>query len=134
MFLKDKLNRKYEVKKRIDELRALISKDAFKNTEEVDEAVRIILNYLDELQDLNLLIRSANNQAQMDVGESRISLNTAVEVRNTLNKKLGVINDLIDEGHGLNMFELLDKRNGIANEYNNICRLIDITDWSVKLE
>jgi hypothetical protein len=134
MFLKDKLNRKYEVKKRIDELRALISKDAFKNTEEVDEAVRIILNYLDELQDLNLLIRSANNQAQMDVGESRISLNTAVEVRNTLNKKLGVINDLIYEGHGLNMFELLDKRNGIANEYNNICRLIDITDWSVKLE
>lgn len=134
MFLREKLDMKLELEEKIEELESILNRHLLSDVDSIDKMVKKLLNYIDDLQNLKLTINSANIQTNINIGESKISISTAVEVRKSVKKKINLLNTLIEVQNNLDIFELMNQRDSFMKEFNSIDRLIRLTDWSVKLD
>jgi len=134
MFLREKLDQRRVVKNKIAELESVLHNKCGCISESINSIVELLLNCIEELQTLNLIIHNANNQYKIIVGSSKVSLSTAIEIRDTINKKMSILTDLISGNNDLDIIDLLSKRDVLLEEYNGINRLIRLADWSVQVD
>ena len=133
MLIAELLFRKDYNKLQIDELKKyLLEKDNLANTNE-------LLGKLYELEDqdqkYNMLIVSANRQAEVKIGNSKVSIETALELKRNTSRKIDVLTDLISANkQSLDIFNLMTQRNKLVEEYLMILNAIKTSDWSVELD
>ena len=133
MYLREKLDEKELIRNKIIELQhsLLVGFDITEN----DKVVKVLLEYIDILQNINLIINKVNQQAMLNVGENKISIFTAIEIRKAIKAKIDVITSLIaDNNKGLDILVLIDQRDALIVEHNGIDSVIRITDWSVLID
>jgi len=129
MFLRQKLDKRKNIKNKIKELKGWLLRSA-----PSDELITLLLVQLDELQNINLLIDKVNQQTLITIGGTQTNLTTAVEIRNTIKSKIDLITDLIATNTSLDITSLLEQRDKFMSEYNSIDGSIRITDWNIKLD
>lgn len=134
MFLREKLDQRRAVKNKIEELKHVLHNKCSYESTNIDAIVDLLLSCIEELQTLNLIINSANNQSNITIGSSKVSLTTSIEIRNTINRKIEILTGLIAGDNGLDVIDLVNKRDKLVEEYNSINRLIRLADWGVKVD
>ena len=131
MFLRQELDKRKIIKNKIKELKSWIAR----STEQPnDELMKVLLANIDKLQNINLLINKINQQTQITIGGTQLSLITAIEIRDTIKSKIDIITDLINTNDYLDIITLLEQRDNFIDEYNSINSTIRITDWNIKLD
>jgi hypothetical protein len=131
MFLRQKLDERKFLKVKIKELKENIL--CF--TDEQDSLIKHLLTLLDRLQTINLVLSNVNSNSIINIAGSELSLSTAVEVRNTLQSKIDIMNDLIGACEGnLNVMALMEQRDGVIEEFMAIDAAIRQADWNIKIE
>lgn len=133
MLLAELLMRKRHIKLQIAELKNYL----LNNGDVVD--TNEVLNKLYELEDQDqkyrILIKKANNQIEVEIGSSKISLATAVELRDNIDNKISILSDLISANKkSLDIFNLLTQRSKLIKEYMMIYKAIKISDWSREID
>ena len=131
MFLRQKLDERKFLKVKIKELKENIL--CF--TDEQDKLIKHLLNLLDRLQTINLVLSNVNSNYIINIAGSELSLSTAVEVRNTLQSKIDIMNDLIGACEGnLDVMALMEQRDSVIEEFMAIDAAIRQADWNIKIE
>ncbi len=131
MFLREKLNERIWIKQKIKELK----KHALVQTKQQDDVLKKLLSLLDDLRTVNLVIHKINNDYTIEVAGTKISLNTAIELRKTIKYKISVISEIINlNSDKLDVLSLIDQRDELIDEYSVIDNAVSQADWKIKLE
>lgn len=131
MLLKQKLNERKQLLKKINELKNYI----LNNSNERDLLVKELITLMDRVQTLNIVINKINTQTNIDIGGTKVLMSTAIEIRNTLSNKISIITSLISLGDpGLDVMSLIKQRDSIIEEFNAIDTAISLADWNINLE
>jgi hypothetical protein len=132
MFLGELLLRKESMKDQIDELKAYIRNDVSKG--EVTAALEKLFKLEDKLQAYNITLNKVNNQTEINIGETGISVVNAILLRDTIERKINTLTMLIEISSNVNVLSLIDQRNKFLEEYILFDRVINISDWKVEVE
>ncbi|RLI63725.1 MAG: hypothetical protein DRO67_05300 [Candidatus Asgardarchaeum californiense] len=132
MYLREKLDEKKLIKIKIKELENNI---LYGDSQSKDSIVKVLLSYIDDLQNINLILNKVNQQTELLIGKTKITIATAVEIRKAIKTKIDVITRLIEENDSkLDIIILIEQRDKLMDEYNSINNSIRMMDWSVKLD
>lgn len=129
MLIAEILIRKNYVKLQIDELKNyLVNAMEIAN---VNETLIKLYELEDECQKYRMLLDRANRQLEVEIGKSKVPVSTAIELAKNTCNKIDVITELIAANkHSLDIFNLLDQRVKLMEEWIMISRAIRISDWS----
>ena len=131
MFLRQKLDERKWVKCKISELR----QSALKFTEHQDDVLKQLLSLLDKLQTINLVIHKVNNNSVIEIAGTKVTLNTAIELRNTIKTKIGIMSELIVADTGkLDILALMGQRDNMLAEYSALDSAINQADWKIQID
>ena len=133
MFLAELLMRKSYVKLQIAELKFyLLNNDGSSDT---NETLKKLYELEDQDQKYRILIKKANSKIEVEVGTSKISLDTAIELRNNLDNKISILSDLISANKkSLDVFNLITQRSKLIEEYLMVYKAIKISEWSIEID
>jgi len=133
MLLAELLMRKSYVKLQIVELRAYLLSDG--EASDINEVLKKLYELEDQDQKYRILIKKANNQIEVEVGNSKTTLDTAIELRDNITNKINIISDLIAVNKkSLDVFNLLTQRSKLTEEYLMIYKAIRINEWSSEVD
>lgn len=130
MFLRQKLDERMWLKKKIKELKS----NAFEFTSKQDELLKQLIIIIDKLQSINLILNKINNESIIEIAGTKLSLQTAIEIRSTMKAKIDVISELIALDTGkLDILALMEQRDTIIEEYTAVNSAINQADWKIQL-
>lgn len=129
MLIAEVLIRKSYVKLQIDELKNyLVSATEITN---VNETLAKLYDLEDQAQTYRMLLDKANRQTEVEIGNSKVTVSTAIELSRNTCSKVDIITDLIKANKkSLDIFNLLDQRSKLMEEWIMISRAVRISDWS----
>mgnify|MGYP007082006546 FL=1 len=128
MYLKELVCEKAMLNKKIVELESILHHEA---TEAVTQA---LLEAIDLKQSKLLSIYSVNHKSKINIGDSKVDINIAVIIRNTIQQKMDVLTNLINDNSCiLDKLGLMEQR----DQYNGQLVLLNIgilkNDLSVEI-
>lgn len=134
MYLREKLDERILLNQKISELRKKLSSEFVQETE-ANGIVVVLLDYINQLQTINLILNQANTQSKIKVGTTELTLSTAIELRKAIKLKIDVITDLIDNNNkNLDIISLQRQRDGLIKEFISIDSTIRQLDWRVSID
>lgn len=99
------------------------------------EALIRLFGYIEKLQAYNLLLDSSNKDTMITVGDSNLSISTAIRLSSTLENKIISLTHIINNGDvGIDMFKLMDQRDSFIDEYVELVKFIRLSDWSTEVD
>lgn len=133
MLISEILIRKDYVKLQITELRRHLTGN--NQTTDVNKTLTKLYALEDEEQKYRMLLDKVNRQLEVEIGTSKVFVSTAMELaRNTYNK-IEVITELIAANKdSLDIFNLLEQRAKLMEEWVMIYKAIKINDWGHSID
>jgi len=133
MYLREKINELQILKTKLNNLKFYIKNNPL-TVEQIDIVLKHILKYVEDIQNIRLILNKINNKTTITIGTSQIDVNTAVIIRDTIDNKIKLIDDLFIISSGCDTSELLSQRDSLQAEFNSIDNAIQITDWRIQLD
>jgi hypothetical protein len=136
MLLAEALIRKDHIAYKMEELKkSLFSHNIDK--ENRDEIVEHLFSLIDEYQKYAILVERVNNSTQIKVANSDVSLSTAVQIKETISKKMDVLTNIIDinsKDSNINykVSDLMAQRDKLMEEYIMLSSAIFKCDWTTE--
>lgn len=130
MYLREKVDELKKLKSEMKELENFV----INGSDQQDALVKELLKIIDSIQNTELIINKVNDQAKISIGDSEISLSSAVTIRRGISKKLNLISSIISNNTDLDILKLIQQRNDLFDEYKKIDVAIRLTDWSVTID
>jgi len=138
MFIGELLIRKKDVRNKIKELRSFIQSltdSEVDNTDLHSKALSKLFDLLDKYQDYSIILDKANMENSILIGETEISVSNALRLKSTIKGKMEALSDSINgSDYSIDVFDLMDKRDALIEEYILITKTITTNDWKVDLE
>jgi len=134
MYLREKLTELRILTSKIIELKKYIFREEELQDDIKDGIVKVILDYIDEAQTIKLILNKVNKQTVLTIEGAKLDLGSAVIIRNTINKKIDIITDMINSNNKLDILTLIKQRDELLGEFNTIYTAIRLADWSVKID
>lgn len=133
MIIAEILFRKSYLKMQIDELKDyLVKTDKLGN---INDVLGKLYELEDQEQKYKMLLTSANRQTEVKIGNSKVPVETAIELKRNTSNKIDVLTDLINANkESLDIFNLMAQRNKLVEEYIMILNAIKTSDWSTDLD
>lgn len=140
MYLSEVLIRKNNIKIRMVELKRFLQ-NVSNNSNIRDrgatynQVLSRLFALIDKYQSHIVLIENSNNNTEITVGESTLSVANAVKLRDTLDSKALVLTALIESGDcSLDILNLMDQREKYLEERIILQKCISDSDRSVKID
>jgi hypothetical protein len=128
MNLRDLIYKKQFIEIKINELKEMLKNNP------MEEAAEKLVSLLDERQRISLNIHSANSQCYLTLGDSKIDLNSAVIIRNSIKNKLDIMTEIINsEDYTLDRMLLMEQRDKFMEDYALLDMSIINTDINTKI-
>ena len=133
MLLGELIQRRKILKSEVKELENyLLNKDVHGN---VNDIINKIFILQDKIQKYSIAINRANNDVEVEIGTTKVSISTAVELRTTVLEKIETMASLISNPRNtLDIFNLMEQRTKLIEEYMLLNRVININDWSINVD
>ena len=113
---------------KIDELKVAIARKPN------DSLVQELLALIELRQARRLSITAANSKSVIRLGETEVTINVAIEIRNTIKEKMDILTSMINnEDSGLDVITLQQQRDKYQREYALITLGITNNDLKVTL-
>jgi len=143
MVLAEVVIKKKDLKKRVFELEEYLvclasNEGNQKNASDIDSTVSSIYLLIDEIQQHVFTIDKVNNSVEIKIGNSTTTLSSAIRLRNTVNKKIGILDRLIgvcknNNDSSFSIISLLENKDKLLAEFNLLNSAIKLKDWSTRL-
>lgn len=131
MFLRQKLEERKYLKIKIDELERAI----FSFSDKQDALIKALLLAYDELQNIDLILSKVNINSKLHIGDTELSLATAVIIRKNLKAKVDLITKLVSVNDGsLDNLSLLSQRDSMLGDFKAVDSAIRQADWNITIE
>lgn len=131
MFLRQKLNERKWIKQKISELK----KSAYVFTEHQDDILQQLIKTFDRLQTINLILNKVNTESIIEIAGTKLNLNTAVELRSTMQSKIDIISELIALNNGrLDVLSLMKQRDELIDEHYTMDSAISKADRTIRID
>lgn len=135
MVLAEVLIEKNNLKSKIKQLKGYLFRIATENPSFTDKATSKLLDLMDKYRSHLILINKINNETNVSIGGSTVNLANAILIVKTMENKIDFINQLIDkENIVLDVFDLMDQRDKLLEEYTTILNGIKTVEWSTKVD
>lgn len=137
MVLAEVLIEKFNLEKRIQQLERFLYRMSNVSAEQTDKAVRKLLELLDKHRSHLILLNRINNETEVTIGDSKVSLANAILIIKTMEKKIELLDDLIDncaENSVLDIFNLMEQRDKLLEECTLISNNVTALEWSVEVD
>lgn len=144
MVLADVLNKKKDLEAKIFDLKEYLvclasNEDNKKDvSSEIDSTVSSIYSLVDDVQQSIFTIDKVNSSVEIKIGNSTTTLANAVRLRDTIDKKIVVLDKLIEACKNnysttFSISDLLDNKDKLLAEFNLLNSAIKQKDWSTEL-
>lgn len=135
MVLAEVIIEKINLELKIEQLQDYLNRVVGNNTALADTATTKLLDLFDKYRSHLMLINKINNSVNVSIGDQQISLANAILFIKTLKRKIELLNSLIDnEDCVLDVFDLMDQRDILLNEYTTIANNIASIEWNTKID
>jgi len=105
MYLKELIYEKMMLDKKIVELESILHHNA------TDTVTQALLEAVDLRQNKLLSIYSVNHKSKISIGDTKVDINTAIIIRDTIQQKMNILTDLINDNNCiLDKLELMIQR------------------------
>lgn len=138
MFLAEEIVLKNNIEFKIRELKGYLLSvaDSEKNTDssEIDDTINKLFKLLDENQQKEILIDRVNRSVEVQIGKSKILMSDAIRIRDTVQKKVGILNSLINMCKiNDNIHDLMLNRDKLITEYDILNNILMANTWRITL-
>ena len=121
--------------KKIVQLESYLHRIADSNAKQADIATTKLLDLLDKHRSHLILINKVNNATKVSIGSSKVSLANAIILLKTTERKVDLLNSLIENEQGvLDVFDLMVQRDSLLEEYTTISNGLKVIEWSTKID
>jgi len=137
MVLAEVLIEKLNLEKKIQQLERFLYRMSNVSAEQTDKAVKKMLELLDKHRSHLILLNKVNNETEVTIGDSTVSLANAVLIIKTMEKKIELLDDLIDncaENSVLDIFNLMEQRDKLLEECTLISNNVSFLEWSTEVD
>ena len=137
MVLAEVLIEKNILDEKIKEMRRYLFRMVSVSAEEADKATKRLIELIDKHRSHLILINKVNNSIEVTIGDSKISLANALLISQTMDRKIDLLNELIndcDEDTVLNIFSLIDQRDKLLDEYILISNQLEAIEWGTEVD
>lgn len=135
MFLGEVLQEKDNLEFKIKQLEELFFKVAKSDSDKANELIKKLFDLLDKYRSHLILINKINNEQEIVIGGSKINIANAVLLRDTLEKKIEVLNRLImEETSYTDITSLIENRDKFYIEYKMISSELKSFEWRMKID
>lgn len=142
MFLSEEIvlrdNIGFKIAELTDYLIVVAKNEANDDVSKINNTVNALFDLLDEYQQKEILVERANRSIKIQIGKSEVLVADAINIRNTINRKIGVLTDIINtcKFNNNNLFdihELMKNRDKLIDEFSVLDNAIESSNWRVKL-
>lgn len=128
-YLKEIIYQKRMIDDKIIELRSILQE------EQSDDLAQELFLLIEQRQNLLLKIQTANNASTLNIGGTDVTISTALIIRETINEKITVLTNLINNREcNLNKMELQKQRDKHFEEYTLLSMGIERNDLQVQVK
>jgi hypothetical protein len=100
-----------------------------------DKIITMLLDLLDKYRSHLILVNRVNNDVEVFIGDTKTSLANAVIIADTIERKIDILNSLIDNKDvAFDLFDLINNRNKLLDEHTTIKNSLRKTEWKVKVD
>lgn len=136
ILLKD--NIRFKIEELIDYLVETANNENNNDASKVDKTVNVLFKLFDEYQQKEVLVDRANRSVKIQIGQSEIVVADAINIRNTINRKIGVLTELIgvcrsNKNSLFDIHELMENRDKLIEEFSVLDNTIESNNWRVKI-
>ncbi len=132
MLVGDLIIRRDSLKTKIPELQRRLEQKGCVDKEEYDNTVSELFNLISELQSFSIILNRSNNKSMLRLGNKDITVIDAIEIRETLKRKIDVFSGLINKTpeSKFSILSLFKQRDNLLEEYFTVYKSIILSDWS----
>ena len=137
MVLAEVLIEKNILDEKIKEMKRYLFRMATVSAEEADKATKRLIELIDKHRSHLILINKVNNSIEVTIGDSKTSLANALLISQTMDRKIDLLNELINDCDGdtvLNIFSLIEQRDKLLDEYILISNQLEAIEWSTEID
>jgi hypothetical protein len=137
MVLAEVLIEKCNLELKICQLNDYVFKTAKVSRDETDKAVKQLVELVDKHRSHLILLNKINNEIEVIIGDTKVSLANAILITKTINHKIDLLNGLIAGCDGddiLDFFSLVDQRDKLLDEYTTISNGLKSIEWSTEID
>ena len=137
MVLAEVLIEKENLANKIQQLQSYIYRMYSSSTDQTDKAVKKFLELTDKYRSHLILINRVNNEVEVTIGDSNVSLANAILIVKTIKKKIDLLEDLIETADNetvMDVFNLMEQRDKLLEEYNLISNEVKVLEWSTEVD
>ena len=151
MVLAEIIIEKNNLEKKIKQLETYLFKVVDISAEQTNVATEKLLGLIDKHRSHLIMINKINNSIEVTIGGSKVNLASAVLIANTMKQKVDLVDRLIDkyqyyknlvqdlidkcdEDAVLDIFNLIEQRDKLLEEYTLISNTLKSIEWSTKVD
>lgn len=137
MVLAEVLIEKDNLEQKISQLNAYVFKMSKVSRGETDKALTQLVDLVDKHRSHLILLNKVNNEIEVTIGDTKVSLANAVLITKTMNHKIDLLNGLIigcDGADTLDFFDLVEQRDKLLEEYTTISNGLKSIEWSTEID
>jgi hypothetical protein len=135
MYLGEVLQEKENLLFKIQQLEQLFFKVSKTDSDKANDLIKKLFDLLDKYRSHLILINKINNKEEIVIGDSKINLANAVLLRDTLERKIEILNRLIlEESAYTEVSSLIENRDKFQVEYKMISNELKSFEWRMKID
>jgi len=120
---------------KISQLEDYLHRTAGQDVALADRATIKLLDLLDKHRSHLILLNKLNNNIEVTIGDSTVSLANAILITKTMKRKIELLNSLIEtEDSVLDIFSLIEQRDKLLEEYTAISNGLIALEWRTKID
>lgn len=133
MNLQVEINKRERLLSKISELSGMISNGTISNSTDIDKAVKKALDYVDKCQSINMVITQVMHKSKVAIGDAEIHLSMAVEILDSLQKKIDILNIAIKSKLTDSIISAIEERDKLCAERDNMSDIITMSAWRTEI-
>jgi len=135
MVLAEVLIEMRNLSRKIMQLEDYLHRIMSQNAKLADDATTKLLDLLDKYRSHLILINRINNDTEVSIGGSKVSLANAILITKTMERKIALLDSLLEDPYGvLDVFSLMDQRDQLMDEYTTISNSLKAIEWGVEVD
>jgi hypothetical protein len=135
MVLAEVLIEMQNLNQKIRQLEDYLYRTASQDATLADKATTKLLNLLDKHRSHLILINKVNNNTEVVIGYSKVSLANAILITKTMKRKIDLLDSMIENDDcKLDVFALLESRDTLLEEYTTITNGLRTIEWGTDID
>lgn len=137
MLVGELIIRRQLIKKNLEDVkRYLAKKEETTSRSTYNDFIDQLFAYLEQLKSHTVLLNRSNESTMLTIGKNEISVADAVYLKESILNKISILSSMIEHNttRDLDIFNLIEQRDKIFEEYVYLATIINESDWSTEVQ